>query len=178
MKILFLDHDDVICLWTEHGGRYKHKDGLKRKFDRFNQKAVKILNQILKESDAEIVVSSDWRNHGTLEEIGEWYEINGIIKKPIDVTTSKPLSPGNDFPWSHQLQLEQNRGLEIRHWLQEHPEVTHWVAVDDLNLGMKEEYSWERGRERWGLTNFVHVKRIREGIKQTGLKEKILLYLK
>ena len=54
-------------------------------------------------------------------------------------------------------------------WLKEHPEVTHWVAVDDLDMGIQD------GR---GLTNFVHCKRPHnEGIKQSGIKDKIINFL-
>ena len=60
MKVIFLDHDGVICLSTEWGGRHKKQTKVKRKlsqsieslpvdarFDNFNEKAVKILNEIL-----------------------------------------------------------------------------------------------------------------------------------
>ena len=59
MKILFLDFDGVICLSTEWGSRYKTKT----QFDRFNAKALKVLNEILFLTDCEIVVSYDWRFH-------------------------------------------------------------------------------------------------------------------
>ena len=36
--------------------------------DDFDSKAVKLLNRILDETGAEIVVSSDWRNWSTLEQ--------------------------------------------------------------------------------------------------------------
>jgi hypothetical protein len=47
MKILFLDHDGVICLSSEWGSRFKNKEGLDSVFDRFNEKAVRVLNQII-----------------------------------------------------------------------------------------------------------------------------------
>jgi hypothetical protein len=70
-------------------------------------------------------------------------------------------------------ELEHSRTVEIKEWLHDHPEVTHWVAVDDLNMG-KDGSSWKL----WGLDNFVHCKRPHnEGIKQSGIKEKILKFL-
>ena len=62
MKVIFLDHDGVICLSSEWGGRRKKQekwDGrklsmsmgdfpLEYRFDNFNQKAIKILNKIKK----------------------------------------------------------------------------------------------------------------------------------
>ena len=84
MKILFLDNDGVICLSSNWGSRHKkqkklgtepifnHKNELpvEYRFDNFDIKAVKVLNKILEQTGAEIVVSSDWRLHGTLEELG------------------------------------------------------------------------------------------------------------
>ncbi len=124
-KILFLDHDSVICLSTEWGSRFKNKEGFDSLFDRFNDKAIKTLNQIIEETDCEIVVSSDWRFHCTLEQMKELYKIRGIKKSPIDYTRNdldwklfKDIHPGNE--------LEMTRCFEIQDWLKEHPEVTHW----------------------------------------------------
>ena len=100
MKVIFLDNDGVICLANNWGSRRKKQQkwgGLKLsmstlsipleyRFDNFDQKAVKVLNTILKETDAEIVVSSDWRLHATVEELGDYYESQGIIKRPYATT--------------------------------------------------------------------------------------------
>ena len=43
------------------------------KMDNFNDKAVKILNSILLETGAEIVVSSDWKLYCTLDELKEMF---------------------------------------------------------------------------------------------------------
>ena len=77
MRCIFLDHDGVICLSNNWGGRTKkwskyrsenpESSSDKRdapvdvRFDDFDEKAVRILNQILEETGAEIVVSSDWK---------------------------------------------------------------------------------------------------------------------
>jgi len=168
MKVLFLDHDGVVCLSTEWGSRFKNGDGLDSIFDRFNDKAIKVLNLIIEETDCEIVVSSDWRFHSTLEQMQELYKIRGIKKSPIDYTDSIVNIKGLDY-------LEHNRQLEIKDWLSKHPEVTHWVAVDDLN--MSPEFCKKYGDSE-GLTNFVLTPRSKEGIKQCGIKEKIIKFLK
>jgi hypothetical protein len=173
MKIVFLDHDGVMCLSTEWGGRMKKIKKWKLdnpdcngyvndplipahvKMDNFNTKAVKILNEILELTDAEIVVSSDWKLHNTLEQLQDMFKEYGVIKSPIDVTPDKILKKMSD--------LESNRVSEINEWLINHPEVTHWVAIDDLDLSE--------------LPNFVHTKKMKEGIKQSGIKEQILKFL-
>jgi hypothetical protein len=60
-------------------------------------------------------------------------------------------------------------------WLKEHSEVTQWVAVDDLSLG--EVYGPISGNSNGGLANFVLTPKSSEGIKQSGIKEKILKFL-
>jgi hypothetical protein len=133
----------------------------------------------LEQTGAEIVVSSDWRLHATLEEIGEYYTSQGILKKPVGFT--KLLGQFDDpenFVWSRQWRLEQSRSLEILQYLKDHPEVTEWVAVDDLNMGIPQVHeSWGEMEMDWGLTNFVLTPKSTEGIKQSGIKEKVIKYL-
>ena len=191
MKVIFLDHDGVICLSNNWGGRTKkwakyrseNPDSSKDKkdapvsfrFDDFDTKSVKVLNKILDETGAEIVVSSDWKLHATLEELGEYYELHGISKKPISLTPNigKCTVHGNNFIWSPRWDLEQTRTIEIRQYLHDHPEVTHWVSVDDLNMGKIGE-SW---KDDWAIDNFVLTPKSNEGIKQLGVKEKVLKFL-
>ena len=48
------------------------------------------------------------------------------------------------------------------------------LRVDDLELGEIDSYDRE---QKWGLSNFVHTPRENEGIKQAGVKDKLLQYL-
>ena len=196
MKVIFLDNDGVICLSTEWGGRHKKQQKAGRKmsqsvnsldveyrFDNFNKKAIAILNAIIEETGAEIVVSSDWKKHATLEELGDYYEAQGIIKRPIDTTAfcrdlyndgGAAHLKDEDINWNRTWMLEQERHVEILEWLTRHPEVTHWVAIDDLNMAK----NYDNIERTWGLENFVLTPRSLEGIKQSGIKEKVLEFLK
>jgi hypothetical protein len=192
MKVIFLDHDGVICLATEWGGRHKKQREHGRKlsqsieslpvearFDNFNKKAIEILNEILEETNAEIVVSSDWKRWASVEEMGEYYESQGIKKKPIAFTKKvMDCEIPENFVWSPRLELEQERSLEINQFLKDHSNITHWVAIDDLNMGIPHKHeSWGDMEMDWGLTNFVLTPKSREGIKQSGIKEKVLEFL-
>lgn len=201
MKVIFLDHDGVICLQNNWGSRSKKQQKwggrkpfmnlkdipIEYRFDNFDKKSIKVLNEILEETEAEIVVSSDWRLHATLEELGDYYEAQGIIKRPIEMIeelhftnwVSEGFIPDHgEFPWRREETLEQNRYFEILRWLRDNPEVTHWVAIDDLNMG-KTFTDWRGQNERsWGLENFVLTPNSNEGIKQSGKKEKIINFLK
>ena len=195
MKVLFLDNDGVICLHNNWGTRNKKRQKAKLsikvpfkelpldvRFDNFDKKAIKILNEVLEETGAEIIVSSDWRFHATLEELGDYYQSQGIIKRPLDTTEKF----SNVFPteWNSlrfRAELELERFMEINRWLENHPEVTNWVAVDDLDMSvdfLAPRFSnQDNVDEKPGLTNFVLTPKSTEGIKQSGVKEKILHFL-
>ena len=190
MKVIFLDLDGTICLSNNWGGRSKKwgkyrsenpetskfmKDApVEVRFDDFDKKAIKVLNEILEETGAEIVVSSDWKCHANLEELGEYFISQGILKKPVGVTKMLgQCDQPENYPWLRKWDVEQSRSLEILQYLFDHPEVSQWVAVDDLDMGKNGE-EWKD----WGLDNFVLTPSRTEGIKQSGIKEKIIKFLK
>lgn len=182
-SIIFLDFDGVICLATEWGGRFRKqkewnklypensvyltndfwKMDVQYRFDNFNKKAVNILNSILEQTDADIVISSDWKYDCTLEEMQELFKLYGVLKGPVDYT---PLLTIEDFQGLElvKAEYEAERALEIKKWLTLNPSVKKWVAIDDLNMTPH-------------LDNFVHTIKQNEGIKQSGIKEKIISYL-
>jgi hypothetical protein len=192
MKVIFLDNDGVICLAENWGGRYKKarqymidngiaeydssvlnetKRPVEIRFDNFDQKAVNVLNEVLEKTGAEIVVSSDWKLHATVEELGVYYESQGIIKKPIDRTLNMDEfdeSGSGLYQWKGWR--DRMRIVEIKKYLEDHPEITHWVAIDDMNMG-------HEAHNGYGLDNFVHTPRSNEGIKQSGIKDKLIKHL-
>jgi hypothetical protein len=166
MKVLFLDHDGVICLQDEWGGRFaRYREGLDSAFDDFNLDAIKVLNEIIEATDCEIVVSSDWRHHCTLEQMQELYRVRGIKKSPISVTEYIPCSA---------VHLESARIDEISRWISDHAEVTNWCAVDDMDLSKGTSLFNE---QPIGLKNFVRTPNSKEGIKQTGKAAAIIQFL-
>lgn len=187
MKVIFLDHDGVICLSNNWGSRYRkqrkfYHSGNPRpfmseipvdlRFDNFDRKSVEMLNSIVDETGAEIVVSSDWRFHATLDELGEYYISQGIIKKPIAVTTNK--LPADCKFFDSKTDLEESRSYEILDFISTHKEIEKWVAIDDLNMS---ERFGSNGEYLWGLKNFVHTRRANEGIKQLSIKGKVMKFL-
>jgi len=169
--IIFLDHDGVICLGRNWGGRFKKAArwakergiglaGLYERsdlpvgvlFDDFDKKAVAVLNRIICETDADIIVSSDWRLHADLSALQRFYLEQGVVKGPVGMTGI-----------CRDTMFEEARVKEIQLWLsQNHHSL--WVAVDDMNLG--------------ALGRFVHIPKSSEGIKQSGAAEKIIKLLK
>lgn len=154
MKIIFIDIDGVLAT----APCWSMKTDNKWDAYPFDKKAVKVLNKILEQTGAEMVLSSDWKYHYTMDQIKEIFlEFNGVIKAPFDTTPMLPTS-GAD--------LEGGRIGEINLWLKENKEklnITNWVAIDDLKM--------------FELENFVHCSKDNEGIKQCGIKEKVLKFL-
>jgi len=94
---------------------------------------------------------------------------NGVIKGPMGFTPS--MKSYND------TNLEGGRVDEIKSWLHTHAwkDDIKWVAIDDLNMSI--EYTEKMENIGGGLKNFVHCPRHTEGIKQCGVKDKILKLL-
>lgn len=107
MKIIFLDVDGVInCRKTTAQFRKTKRMGI-------DPILVDRLNTILSNVDAQIVLSSTWRL------FKGWRDTFKFCK--IDVTRIIDVTP----------KLNSIRGLEIKAWLDLHPEVTKYAIVDD-----------------------------------------------
>ena len=117
MKVIFLDIDGVL----NHEQHYKwlmetDEPTLMQRtypYTEFNPKSCQLLNEIIKETDAKIVVSSSWRLDG-LAKLNKLFRFFGL-PNAIDVTPC----------------LNTARGIEIGAWLAAHPEVTNYVILDD-----------------------------------------------
>lgn len=118
----------------------------------YNEKCVKIFNNILNEIGPQIILSSDWKHHWTLDEIDKIFIFNGIIQSPIDVTPN--------FNISH-TDFAKNRAFEIETYIKKH-HLTSYVIVDDLDM-----------TQYFEPPHFIKTRET-EGFKQCGLKQKIL----
>jgi hypothetical protein len=159
-RYLFLDIDGVLATTTQY---YSNKKKWHPAYDcyRFDEKCVKVFNEILSEfNDIIIILSSDWKLHYDLKEMNDIFNWNGVNAKVIGKT---PSSWGVEF--KSLQQLEQCRAYEIMKYVETH-NVQNYVAVDDLDLT-----PWmPEGR-------FVCTPRANEGIKQNGIKQKIITIL-
>lgn len=142
LKVIFMDHDGVIALSNNEN-----------EFRFFNQSCIEILNEILLDTKAEIVVSSDWRLHYDLTALQNIYREEGIIKIPFAVT------PDFYHP-NENLSLEKQRTKEILYWLSQR-NIQHWIAIDDMALELK---------------NFVQTDS-QKGLMTSGIKQKIIAFL-
>lgn len=122
MKVIFLDIDGVL----NHENHYKwlmetdEPTPLQRvyPYSEFNPRSCKILNRIIDETDAKIVLSSSWRLDG-ITRMNNLFKYFGL-PRIYDITPSLCERFGSLC-----------RGKEIDKWLNEHPEVTKYVILDD-----------------------------------------------
>ena len=157
MKIIFLDIDGVLATHKEFmmnrtKFQTKHPEAKEIRIPYpFNQGCVKVFNEILDETNAVIVLSSDWRFHWDLNDLDKIFKFNGIKKSPIAITSKIKRKLSSD--------LEDDRSFQIKKYVDEILPDS-WVAIDDLNLSSLGD-------------NFIRTKDM-EGLKQTGIKEKII----
>jgi hypothetical protein len=87
-------------------------------YSEFNPESCRILNKIIDETDAKIVLSSSWRLDG-INRMNSLFKYFGL-PRIYDITPSLSNKFGSLC-----------RGKEIDAWLNEHPEVTKYVILDD-----------------------------------------------
>jgi hypothetical protein len=155
--VLFLDFDDVMATSRQYYAKKRHP--IFNNVYPFDPKCVKVLNSIIETINPVIICSSDWKLHFNLEQLNQifgWNLINDVI---TDVTPSL---------WGVQFEklkdLEECRAAEIKLFA-DNNNITNFVAVDDLNL------------HKWLPNNFVWCSHSTEGIKQSGVKDKIIKIL-
>jgi hypothetical protein len=89
----------------------------------FDPCAVSLLNKLIEASQASIVISSTWQIQG-YESCKTIFEDNGIICE-------------FHRDWCTERKFSSTRTQEISWWLNNHPEITHYVALDDEMLDSK-----------------------------------------
>jgi hypothetical protein len=150
-SVIFLDIDGVMVT----SAQLHAKDNPVYHNHTFDKKCVRVLNEILQNTTADIVVSSDWKTNYGLQALNNIFGLNGITREIIAIT---PSLWGIEY--FNYAQLEDCRAAEILKYVKEH-NITNYVAVDDLNLS-----PW--------IPNFVWCKNYKLGIKELGIKELIL----
>lgn len=116
--VLFLDVDGVL---NKVGTRERSPHGTYG----IEQGMVKLLRDIVAATDCKICVSSTWRKYDDLmkhlcDELGGNLETRIIGKTPV---MDRQMDSG--------IWVGKVRGDEIQAWLDEHPEVTRFVILDD-----------------------------------------------
>jgi hypothetical protein len=109
-KVIFLDIDGVL-----NGERVILSSPDRRGFSHLDPISIGLVRQLCRTAAAKIVVSSTWRlDDGIIHQL----LLAGFCKTEI-------------HPDFRTARLNGIRGEEIALWLEQHPEVTHHVCLDD-----------------------------------------------
>jgi histidinol phosphatase-like enzyme len=127
-KVLFLDFDGVLnsersaavvhSITGENGYGLPYEElALTKANLKLDPIALRLLEYIVLTTKCDIVISSTWRMHLSLDKFTEIFKVYGLtIPGPIDKTSE------NEF---------RKRGSEIEKWLADHNEYTSYVIIDD-----------------------------------------------
>jgi len=115
-KAIFLDIDGVLAL--TFGFSLPESEWLWGTAYPFDKPCVETLNKILELTDAEIVLTSQWRVDYTRDELEQIFAWNNVLKSPLAVTEHI-----GGF----------TRCLEIESFMEEN-QVEKFVIIDDMHL--------------------------------------------
>ena len=128
-KIIFLDFDGVL-LTDQDAQDQSDNNGLTRDnyLEKvvFNQDCINNLNALLLASDAEIVLSTSWALGHSISDLSHCLMRNGI-----DPGRLFEYDDPGDRGYMTPRKMSSGRSTEIGWWLEEHPEIERWVAIDD-----------------------------------------------
>lgn len=127
-KIIFLDIDGPLAWGTWMGGRVNINSNLTIPYP-WNQEDCDALKSILKETNAKIVLSSDWRKHYSFKDMGDILDFYGIDRDYLLDYTSM-----SEPKVKMSSSSEMDRANQIIKWLKANKIKKNWVAIDDLKL--------------------------------------------
>ena len=125
IKTIFLDIDGVLNnadTIREHKRRSIEGEERGREFCEYS---VNALNEIIKQTDAKIVISSSWRWVHETHYLRELFKKEGIIGEIIDATPKWTYYDTGNVKGQYNY-----RGEEIQAWLDKNP-VDGFVIIDD-----------------------------------------------
>jgi hypothetical protein len=145
-KVIFIDVDGPLSWGTWQDGKVKIMEGTSSEFTipyPWVQEDCDALGEIIKQTDARLVVSSDWKKHYGILHLAMIFEHYGIGRWNVMDTTTH-FNPKKKMSSS----LEWDRACEIETWVKSF-KPTHWISIDDMQLNF--------GYKSLGISQFHHV---------------------
>lgn len=156
MKVLFLDCDGVLnsrefFRTSKEARSYGNMtyDGTWNDKDpncwvaMLDSSKVGLLKDVVRNTGCKIVLSSTWRKHLSADAIKVPLSMSGFPDAPV-VDATADFGTGGE---------RSERGVEIRAWLDQHPEVTKYAVVDDdddmggISMDYFVQTSWDSGMQ-------------------------------
>jgi hypothetical protein len=120
MKLLFLDIDGVL----------RRDDGPANEFD---PQAAKLLKSFLKDSGYKIVISSSWRRLGLGEDSILFQQLHKHELLDFIYFPAWHTSLMKSYSLYDYEPVSLPRYSYIKQYLEEHPEVTEYIILDDID---------------------------------------------
>lgn len=129
MNVVFLDFDGVINTPTGYDVNGSYRDNFNYSSDGIvnNYRAIQLLNQLCRENDLAIVVSSKggWRYSLRKDENGDY-----VIRNYRRILYDSGLDD-HTYIYGHTPVTDFNKDMEIKIFIEKHPEVDKFVILDD-----------------------------------------------
>lgn len=98
----------------------------------WHPQAISFLRNIIKETNAYIVISSNWRNPLLPNKMNDLLKLHSLDKYYLGDTPQIT----NILNYQDKLKVYPSRVVEILTYLEEHPDITNYVVIDDLDLSI------------------------------------------
>ena len=137
-KIIFIDIDGPLAWSTWDDGWVTINEDCTNEFGipyAWVQEDCDALKTILDETNAKLVLSSDWRFQFSFRQMKDIFQHYGIHPSNLlDMTCQFSL-------WNKmsRTSLEHERAMQVVKWAKDN-KISNWIAIDDLNLG--EQFKW------------------------------------
>ena len=141
-KIIFIDVDGPLAWGSWADGKVIINEGTMNEFTipyAWDVADCEALKTIIDETNAKLVLSSDWRFQFSFRQMKDIFQHYGIHPSHLlDMTCQFSL-------WNKmsRTSLEHDRALQVVKWAKDN-KVSNWIAIDDLNL--KEQFKWMKPR--------------------------------
>jgi hypothetical protein len=135
-KIIFVDIDGPLAWGTWRDGRISLDEGREAFTIPYPwiEEDCQALQKICDETNAELVVSSDWKKHFTIIQLRNIFQHYNIYSPVIDTTTHQKLWNKLSKP-----SIEWERAAEITKWVKDN-KISNWISIDDMQLN--KQYKW------------------------------------
>ena len=140
-KIIFIDVDGPLAWGTWEDGEVKINENTSNEFTipyAWDKADCEALTKICEATNAELVLSSDWKKHFTLKQMSDVFIEYGIYARLVDITTHQSLWMRMSRP-----SPDWERAAQIVKWVKDN-KISNWIAIDDLNLS--NEFKWMKPR--------------------------------
>jgi hypothetical protein len=141
-KIIFIDIDGPLAWATWDKGYVTLNEYERNEFSipyHWVKEDCDALKTILDESNAKLVLSSDWRFQFSFRQMKDIFQHYGIHPSHLlDMTCQFSL-------WNKMSRpsIDHERALQVVKWAKDN-KISNWIAIDDLRLG--NEFKWMRPR--------------------------------